>query len=112
MKGSAIFNRFKDLLVINKIMDEIEVSLEIRDKTLSEFVLSLAKESKSVMQFEQKLDENGAEFSIELISTLYALITKMLPDNFRRKPTNFKMSQFEETKPSKFDDDENDIHNA
>ena len=104
---SVIFNRFKDLLVINKIMDEIEASLDIRDKTLSEFVLKLAKESKSVMQFEQNLEENGAEFSIELISTLYALITKLLPEHFKRKPTNFKLSQFEEdnnSKPSKFDD--------
>jgi len=37
------------------------------------------------MQFEQKLGESGAEFSVELISTMYALITKMMPECFERK---------------------------
>ena len=65
----------------------MERSLDIRDKVLAEFILSLAKKSSSVMQFETKLGESGAEFSVELISTLYAMITKMLPECFERKFT-------------------------
>lgn len=49
---SEIFKRFKDLSVISKLLDEMERSLEIRDKVLAEFVLALAKKSKTVMEFE------------------------------------------------------------
>ena len=80
--SSEIFKRFKDLQVIDRLMSEMDQSLQIRDKTLAEFILDLAKASTSVMNFEKKLEENGAEFSIELISTMYALITKMLPECF------------------------------
>ena len=68
----------------------MDKALEIRDKVLAEFVLDLAKKSSTVMEFEKNLEENGAEFSIELISSMYALITKMLPECFPRK--NFRMS--------------------
>lgn len=37
------------------------------------------------MEFEHKLAESGAEFSVELISAMYASITKMLPECFDRK---------------------------
>ena len=70
--------------VVQKVMQEIERALEIRDKVLAEFVLALAKQSKTVMEFEERLGESGAEFSVELISTLYAIITKMLPECFER----------------------------
>ena len=70
--------------MIGKLMNEMERALEIRDKVLAEFVLDLAKNSKTVMEFEKQLEANGAEFSIELISSMYALITKMLPECFPR----------------------------
>ena len=70
--------------MVQKVMQEIERALEIRDKVLAEFVLALAKQSKTVMEFEERLGESGAEFSVELISTLYAIITKMLPECFER----------------------------
>ena len=81
---STLFNRFKDLSVISKLMNEMERALEIRDKVLAEFVLDLAKKSNTVMEFEKRLEDKGAEFSIELISSMYALITKMLPECFPR----------------------------
>ena len=81
---SEIFKRFKDFSVISKLMDEMERSLEIRDKVLAEFVLALAKKSKTVMEFEEQLKANGADFSVELISNMFALITKMLPESFPR----------------------------
>ena len=82
--NSALFNRFKDLSVIGKLMNEMERAGEIRDKVLAEFVLGLAKNSKTVMEFEKQLAANEAEFSVELIGSMYALITKMLPECFPR----------------------------
>jgi hypothetical protein len=74
-------------------MSEMDQALSIRDKVLAEFILNLAKRSTSVMHFEQLLEENEADFSIELISTMYALITKMLPEHFKRKPTHFRVAE-------------------
>ena len=85
--ASDLFKRFKELSVIQKILSELERSLDIRDKVLAEFVLSLAKQSNTVMIFEDKLQQSGAEFSVELISNMYAIITKMLPECFERKFT-------------------------
>jgi len=83
--ASDLFLKFKHLGVVHKLLDVIERALEIRDKVLAEFVLSLALKTSSVMQFEAMLAESGAEFSVELISSMYAIITKMLPENFERK---------------------------
>jgi ATP-dependent RNA helicase DHX8/PRP22 len=68
-------------------MSEMDKSVGIKDKVLAEFVLDLAKRSRNVMEFEKLLDENGAEFSVELINTLFALITKMIPECFERANT-------------------------
>eukprot|EP00351_Strombidinopsis_sp_SopsisLIS2011_P001165 CAMPEP_0116888216 /NCGR_PEP_ID=MMETSP0463-20121206/23081_1 /TAXON_ID=181622 /ORGANISM="Strombidinopsis sp, Strain SopsisLIS2011" /LENGTH=87 /DNA_ID=CAMNT_0004552445 /DNA_START=22 /DNA_END=285 /DNA_ORIENTATION=+ len=57
----------------------------MKDKTLAEFVLDLAKKSETVNDFQSKLEENGAEFEIELINSIYAYVTKMLPGLFKRK---------------------------
>ena len=82
---SALFTKFKELSVLHRVLEEMDRAIDLRDKTLAEFVLDLAKKSQTVMQFEDKLTEAGAEFSIELISNLYAIITKMLPECFDRK---------------------------
>lgn len=63
-------------------------SLSLKDKTLAEFVLDLAKKSETVDIFQSSLEENGAEFEIELVNTIYAYVTKMLPDLFKRKSKN------------------------
>ena len=62
----------------------LEEEIGLRDKTLSEFVLTLARDSKSVNDFEKALEENGAEFTIDLINSLYAMITRLLPDPKRQ----------------------------
>lgn len=36
-------------------------------------------------EFEKKLIEYEAEFSIELVNTIFANVTKMLPEHFRQK---------------------------
>ena len=57
-------------------MVEIDRELGMKNKELAEFVLHLAKQSKSVDAFSGSLEENGADFSIDLVNTLFALITK------------------------------------
>jgi len=57
-------------------MAEIDRELGMRSKELAEFVLHLAKQSKSVDTFLTSLEENGADFSIDLVNTLFALITR------------------------------------
>jgi len=59
-------------------MTELDRELSIKDKTLAEFVLNLAKQSKSVDHFLSELEDNGADFSIDLVNTLFALITRQL----------------------------------
>jgi hypothetical protein len=57
-------------------MVEIDRELGLKNKELAEFVLHLAKQSKTVDQFLNSLEENGADFSIDLVNTLFALITR------------------------------------
>ena len=64
-------------------MSEMEKALGLSDKVLAEFVLELAKKSRTVMDFEDKLKANGADFSGELVSSMFALITKMLPECYQ-----------------------------
>lgn len=42
---SELFNSFKHLLVVSKLLGILEQGLDIRDKVLAEFVLDLAKQS-------------------------------------------------------------------
>ena len=53
---------------------EIEKHTGIAEKTLSEFVLALSKQSKSVKDFKKQLDTNGAEFPESLVHTLWNVI--------------------------------------
>jgi len=85
MPNSSLFTKFKELSVLQRLLDEMDRALDIRDKVLAEFVLDLAKKSNSVMQFEKKLEDSGADFSAELVSAMYAMITKMMPECFERK---------------------------
>jgi len=59
-------------------MTELDRELGVKDKTLAEFILNLATQSKSVDAFSTNLMENGADFSIDLINTLYAMISKVV----------------------------------
>ena len=75
---SVFLRKFQELLTLQKIMTELDRELSIKDKTLAEFVLNLARSSKSVDHFLSALEENGADFSIDLVNTLYATITRQL----------------------------------
>jgi ATP-dependent RNA helicase DHX8/PRP22 len=71
--------KFQELLVTQKIMLFLEQEVGLRDKVLAEFILSLARQSQTVTEFEAHLVENGAEFTIDLINSLYAMITRVVP---------------------------------
>ena len=53
----------------------------MKDKVLAEFILELAKTSKTVDVFNSQLESNGADFSVDLVNTLFALITRQLSTN-------------------------------
>ena len=61
-------------------MLHLEKEIGVKDKTLAEFVLSLARKSTNVADFEKMLDSNEADFPIDLINSLYAMITRVIPD--------------------------------
>ena len=66
----------------SKVTQELENHLGIRDKVLAEFIIELARNSSDEKDFFRKLDEEDAEFTFSLASSLYNLITKMLPRSF------------------------------
>ena len=51
----------------------------VTSKTLAEFIYDLIKRSKSVMDFENKLRENDADIPSDIVNSLYAQITKLIP---------------------------------
>ena len=77
--ASAILTKFQEMLAISKIMEHLELELGIEDKVLAEFVLNLARNSKSVDLFVEKLTENGANFNENTSNSIFALVTRILP---------------------------------
>lgn len=65
--------------LVSKITLEIESHLGIADKTLSEFIIDLARPCKNVKEFNQVLQKNGAEMPPSLVDTLWGIVEKMLP---------------------------------
>ena len=81
---SESLKKLKEIPVVNKILAELDRTLEVKDKVLAEFVLDVAKKSSNVNDFEDKLNnEYEAEFSIDLINSIYSIVTKMLPEYFK-----------------------------
>ena len=80
---SESLKKLKEIPVVNKLMQELDRALDLKDKVLAEFILDLAKKSQNVDQFEKMLVENEADFSIELVNNLYATVTRMLPEYFK-----------------------------
>ena len=81
---SESLRKFKEIAVINKILAELDRAIGIKDKVLAEFVLNLAKQAQSATEFETILAENEADFAIDLTNTLYATVTRMLPEYFKQ----------------------------
>ena len=76
---SAALTKFQELLAISKIMSELHSSVGIKDKTLAEFILSLARKSPTVAHFERELAANEADFEQDLVNTIYAVVTRVFP---------------------------------
>ena len=68
---SESLKKLKEIPVVNKVMQELDRALGVKDKVLAEFVLDVAKKSKNVSHFEQQLIEYEAEFSIELVNKIF-----------------------------------------
>lgn len=80
---SESLKKLKEIPVVNRIMTDIDLAIGVKDKVLAEFVLDIAKKSTSVIDFEKQLNDYEAEFSIELVNTIYANVTRMLPEHFK-----------------------------
>lgn len=70
---------------------------------IGNFVVDVAKDSKNVMDFEEKLKEKGSKLTPDLIPTLYALITKMMPEWFEQKNTSLRTHKKLETNSEEID---------
>mmetsp|Transcript_99412 Transcript_99412/g.157271 ORF Transcript_99412/g.157271 Transcript_99412/m.157271 type:complete len:1157 (-) Transcript_99412:12-3482(-) len=70
-------DKLKRLSLISKVTIEIQNHWGIEDKTLAEFVIEIGESAKSVDEFEQKLEENGASAARPFCERLYDLVQKM-----------------------------------
>lgn len=66
-------------MALSKIMTELETSVGMKDKTLAEFILSMARKSQNVDSFEKLLAQNGADFEQDLVNAIYAVVTRIFP---------------------------------
>eukprot|EP00890_Picochlorum_soloecismus_P002612 jgi/Picsp_1/3351/NSC_06189-R1_probable pre-mrna-splicing factor atp-dependent rna helicase-like len=67
------------LSLVSKVTTELENNLGIADRTLSEFVIDICRDKKSIKGFESALKEQGAELPSPLVETLWNVIQRMLP---------------------------------
>jgi ATP-dependent RNA helicase DHX8/PRP22 len=74
--------KLKEIGVVNKLMTILDQQLGVKEKVLAEFILDLAKGSPNVDVFDKHLADKEADFPSSLVNSLYATITKMLPDHF------------------------------
>jgi len=65
---STALVKFQELLAISKIMGELQYSVGIKDKTLAEFVLSLARQAFNVDTFGAELGKKGADFEQDTVN--------------------------------------------
>ena len=64
-------------LITPRLLAELENNLGISEKTLSEFIIDLAKGKKGVKEFKAALDANDAEFPLSLVETLWGIIQRL-----------------------------------
>lgn len=79
--------------LVAKVTQELENHIGIKDKTLAEFIIDLAKECNNEKQFIKKLEENEADFTFQFSTNLFNLINKMIPSEMRKKPNNLEESK-------------------
>ncbi|RWS25016.1 RNA helicase-like protein [Leptotrombidium deliense] len=67
------------LSLVSKICTELENHLQINDKDLAEYIISLADENDTFDKFKNALVSNGAEFTDSFIANLLRIIQHMKP---------------------------------
>ena len=60
-------------------MGELNSQVGIKDKTLAEYVLSIAQKAPNVDAFGKQMMANGADFEQNLVNTIYAIVTRIFP---------------------------------
>ncbi|XP_016889659.1 ATP-dependent RNA helicase DHX8-like isoform X2 [Cynoglossus semilaevis] len=77
MSAEDEIKRLEYLSLVSKVCTELENHLEIREKDLAEFIISLAEKHPAFEEFKAALLENGAEFTDTLVANLHRLINTM-----------------------------------
>eukprot|EP00282_Hemiselmis_andersenii_P039104 CAMPEP_0169437304 /NCGR_PEP_ID=MMETSP1042-20121227/6059_1 /TAXON_ID=464988 /ORGANISM="Hemiselmis andersenii, Strain CCMP1180" /LENGTH=150 /DNA_ID=CAMNT_0009548073 /DNA_START=126 /DNA_END=574 /DNA_ORIENTATION=+ len=67
------------LSLVSKVCTELANHVGIGDKTLAEFIISIAEEAEDLSSFQRKLEENGAEFADSFVCSLHAMILRLRP---------------------------------
>eukprot|EP00899_Mesostigma_viride_P013185 jgi/Mesvir1/21868/Mv04245-RA.1 len=78
------------LALVSKICTELDNHLGVADKTLAEFIISLAEDADTPEAFKTVLDKNGAELPIEFVTTLLTIIQRMQPSKPKRSANKGK----------------------
>ena len=73
------------MVAVDRIMEQVRGQMGINDKVLAEYLLAMAKQSKTAMEFEEKLKPTAGENAESLASSLFALVTKLMPEHFPTK---------------------------
>ena len=60
-------------------MGELNSQVGIKDKTLAEYVLSIAQKAPNVDAFGKQMMASGADFEQNLVNTIYAIVTRIFP---------------------------------
>lgn len=68
------------LSLVSKICTELENHLDINDKDLAEFIISLANKNRTFSAFKTALEANGAQFDDSFIHNLLRLVVHMQPE--------------------------------
>ena len=71
--------KLQHLALVSKVSQELDNHLGVSDRTLAEFVIELANDSRDASAFGVALKENGAELSPALAESLFALVATLKP---------------------------------
>ena len=72
------------LSVVATITTLLSEKLGITDKTVSEYIIHLAKSSKNLQNFSAQLQDTGVEFSELIVKQLFSIICNEKPRNRSR----------------------------
>ena len=82
----SALERLQSLSLVSKICDQLDTHLGLSDKTLAEFMISLAEaNNNSASAFHKALGENGAEFPMEIAVSMLSLVNQLSPRIARQK---------------------------